>query len=125
MKTQEQKNQDAKNYINKSAQHLFIVNDNVLTKVITFTQDDVDYYAKLEINTAINSVNLRVRKTNEYYKWDMKEVLFPQYVKTKSIPYFKQMRQLVRVIEFEINNGDNKALIEKIKELSKGIELIK
>jgi hypothetical protein len=42
-------------------------------------------------------------------------MLFPQYVKTKSIPYFKAMRELVDMIEKEINLTDNKELVQKVK----------
>jgi hypothetical protein len=49
------------------------------------------------------------------YKWELKQMLFPQYVKTKSIPYFKAMRELVDMIEKEINLTDNKELVQKVK----------
>lgn len=124
MKTLEQKIQDRNNYLNKSVQHLFIVDTKTITKAITFVENDIQYYAKLEIVPNV-TVRLKVYTNSGSMKWDIKQTLFPQYVKTKSIPYFKQMREIVKVVEAEIKNGDNKELIEKIKLLSKDIELIK
>jgi hypothetical protein len=46
-------------------------------------------------------------------------------VKTKSIPYFKAMRELVSMVEAEISLTDNKDLIEKIKARVKSLELVK
>lgn len=122
MKTLEQKLEDTKNYLAKSAQHLFVVNDKIITKIITFYKMDVLYYAKLQING--DNVYLDVYNA-ESMKWDVKNHLFPQYVKTKSIPYFKAMRELVELIEGKIQFGDNKALIEEIKTHTKDLELIK
>lgn len=122
MKTLEQKLEETKNYLAKSEQHLFVVNDKTITKVITFTKLDVLYYAKLQItgdNVYLNAYSA------DTMKWNAKNILFPQYVKTKSIPYFKKMRELVELIEGKIQYGDNKILIEEIKSYVKTIELIK
>ena len=123
MKTQEQKLQDSKNYISKSAQHLFVVNDKTILKVIPFEQDGYKFVGRLMING--NHVELMTRSLTSAMKWDLQDYLFPKYVKTKSIPYFKKMRELVAMIETEINAVDNKALIEKIKEQLKEVELVK
>lgn len=123
MKTQEQKLQDSKNYISKSAQHLFVVNDKTILKAIPFEQDGYKFVGALMING--NHVELMTRSLMSAMKWDLQDYLFPKYVKTKSIPYFKKMRELVAMIETEINAVDNKALIEKIKEQLKEVELVK
>ena len=122
MKTLEQKNSEAKAYIAKSAQHLFVINEKTFYKVISFTRDNQLHYATLTI--AGENVSINVINTNRY-KWEFKQNLFPQYVKTKSIPYFKAMRELVALVEAEISLTDNKGLVEKIKEKVKTLELVK
>lgn len=122
MKTLEQKNLEAKAYIAKSTQHLFVMNEKTYYKIISFTRDGQLHYATLTI--AGENVSINVINTNRY-KWEFKQHLFPQYVKTKSIPYFKAMRELVSIVEAEINLTDNKALVEKIKTKVKSLELVK
>lgn len=122
MKTLEQKLNDTQDYLAKSAQHLFVVNDTQLTKVIPFTRDDKKYFAKLVINN--DKVYLNTY-SSETMKWDAKNILFPQYVSTKSIPYFKKMRELVELIESEIEHGKNTELIEKISHRLKSLEIVK
>lgn len=127
MKTQEQKIKEAKAYIAKSAQHLFVINDKTFYKIIPFTRDGQLHYATLTI--AGDNVSINVVNTNKY-KWEFKQSLFPQYVKTKSIPYFKAMRELVNMVEAEISISDtrihdNKILSEKIKTKIKSLALIK
>lgn len=113
MKTQEQKLSEAKAYIAKSAQHLFVMNEKTYYKIIPFTRDGQLHYATLSI-TGNSNVSINVINTSRY-KWELKQMLFPQYVKTKSIPYFKAMRELVDMIEKEINLTDNKELVQKVK----------
>ena len=127
MKTQEQKNLEAKAYIAKSAQHLFVMNEKTYYKIIPFTRDGQLHYATITI--AGENVSINVINTNRY-KWEFKQSLFPQYVKTKSIPYFKAMRELVNMVEAEISISDtrihdNKALSEKIKTKLKSLDLVK
>ena len=122
MKTLEQSIKETQDYVTKSAEHLFVVNDNILTKVIAFTKDDVGYYAKLTI--VKDKVYLDVYK-NRGLKWEAKNWLFPVYVKTKSIPYFKKMRELVKMIESEISVTDNVALIEKISHRLHDLQQVK
>lgn len=122
MKTLEVKLNETKDYLAKSAQHLFVVNDNQITKVITFTRDGNEYFAKLVIQK--DKVYLNTYSA-EKMKWDVKYTLFPQYVKTKSIPYFKKMREIVELVEAKIQVGDNKSLIEEIQEKVKSLELVK
>lgn len=118
MKTQEQKQLEAKNYLATTAKHLFVINDKFISTLVPFEKDGQLHYAKLMV--AENHVSIDVINTNRY-KWELKNDLFPQYVKTKSIPYFKKMREIVEMVKAEISLTDNKALIEKIKEL----ELVK
>lgn len=122
MKTLEVKLNETKDYLAKSAQHLFVVNDNQITKVITFTKDGKEYFAKLVIQNERVYLNTY---SAEQMKWDAKYILFPQYVTTKSIPYFKKMRELVELVEAKIQHGDNKDLIEEIKTHVKSLELVK
>ena len=123
MKTIEQKLQDSKNYISKSAQHLFVVNDKTFLKVIPFEQDGYKFVGRLIVKG--DHVELMTRSLTSAMKWDLQDYLFPKYVKTKSIPYFKKMRELVAMIEKEINAVDNKVLIGKIKERLKELEIVK
>lgn len=113
MKTQEQKAQEAKAYIAKTAQHLFLINEKTYYKIIPFTRDGELHYATLSV-TGNSNVSINVINTNRY-KWEFKQHLFPQYVKTKSIPYFKAMRELVELVEKEISLTDNKDLILKVQ----------
>ena len=113
MKTQEQKLSEAKAYIAKSAQHLFVMNEKTYYKIIPFTRDGQLHYATISI-TGNSNVSINVINASRY-KWELKQMLFPQYVKTKSIPYFKAMRELVDMIEKEVNLTDNKELVQKVK----------
>jgi hypothetical protein len=122
MKTIEQKQLEAKAYIAKSSQHLFVVNKDIFYKIIPFTVDGKTHYATLTIVKDV--VRLNVIKSDRF-KWELKQSLFPQYNKIESIPYFKAMRELVAFIQTEINLTDNKELIEKIKERVKTLELVK
>lgn len=122
MKTQEELIKETKDYLNKSSQHLFVVNDNILMKVIPFTKEDIDYYAKLTIIK--DKVYLEVHK-NYGFKWSAKNILFPSYVKTKSIPYFKKMRELVKMVEAEISVTNNVGLIEKISHRLNDLQQVK
>ena len=121
MKTQEQKQQEAKKYLATASQHLFIVNDKFIYKIIEFKVDGKLNYAKLMISPD----SVTITTINNGYKWDYKQWLFPQYVKTKSIPHFKKMKEVIALVKSEINLTDNKALIEKIKQLAKEFELVK
>lgn len=122
MKTLEQKLNETKEYLAKSAQHLFVVNDSQITKVINFTRDGKEYFAKLVINGEKVYLNTY---SAEQMKWDVKYILFPQYVKTKSIPYFKAMKEIVANVEAKIQIGDNSALIAEIQSKVKTLELVK
>lgn len=122
MKTLEQKLNDTKEYLAKSEQHLFVVNDKIITKVITFKKDNELYFAKLQING--DNIYLETYKADKM-KWEVQNILFPQYVKTKSIPYFKAMRNLVESIESKLSLSDNKDLVEKIKAKVKKLDLVK
>ena len=107
MKTQEQKTQELKNYITKSSEHLFVVNDKKIMKIIPFTIDGVDYVYQAYFSDNSVSINtIKIQNTKHEHKMD----LFPVYVKTKSIPYFKRMREIVKVIEVHKNKLDVKSL---------------
>ena len=97
MKTIEQKAKEVKDYVNNSSQHLFIADDTTLFKIIPYTKDDIDYCAKIMINTKTKKVAVKTVKTN-MIKGELKHELFPTYVKTKSIPYFKKMREIIAKI---------------------------
>ncbi len=94
MKTIEQKTKEVKDYVNNASQHLFISDDTTLFKIIPYTKDGVDYCAKIMINTKTKKVGVNTVKLN-MLKGELKHVLFPTYVKTKSIPYFKRMREII------------------------------
>ena len=121
MKTQEQKSQELKNYITKSSEHLFVVNEKQIMKIIPFTVDGVDYVYQAYF--ADNHVSIKLRKIQydkQYHKLD----LFPVYVKTKSIPYFKRMREIVGVIEAYENKLDVKSLEAVIQPMLHDLMLV-
>ena len=121
MKTQEQKSQELKNYITKSSEHLFVVNEKQIMKIIPFSIDGVDYVYQAYF--ADNSVSIKLRKIQydkQYHKLD----LFPVYVKTKSIPYFKKMREIVGVIEAYENKLDVKSLEAVIQPMLHDLMLV-
>jgi hypothetical protein len=122
MKTQEQKEQEAKKYLATASQHLFIVNDKFIYKIIEYEVDGKLNYAKLMVSP--DNVTIEQIRPDRF-KWDYKQWLFPQYVKTKSIPHFKKMKEVIALVKSEINLNDNKVLIEKIKQLAKEFELVK
>ncbi len=97
MKTLEQKAKEVKNYVNNASQHLFISDDTTLFKIIPYTKDGIDYCAKIMINTKTKKVAVKSVRTN-MIKGELKHELFPTYVKTKSIPYFKKMREIIAKI---------------------------
>jgi hypothetical protein len=94
MKTIEQKAKEVKDYVNNASQHLFISDDTTLFKIIPYTKDGIDYCAKIMINTKTKKVAVKSVRTN-MIKGELKHELFPTYVKTKSIPYFKKMREII------------------------------
>ena len=128
MKTLEQKLNETKNYLANASKHLFIVNDKIITKVITFSKDGNDYYAKLTING--DKIYITPMST-ERMKWDVKYGLFPQYVKSKSIPYFKKMRDLTKLVENQLETVDfplnrtTELTNTEIKTLFETFELVK
>ena len=122
MKTQEQKQLEAKNYLATTAKHLFVINDKFISKLIPIEKDGQLHYAKLVVGP--NYATIDVINTNRY-KWNLKADLFPQYVKTKSIPHFKKMKEIIEMVRAEISLTDNKYLIEKIKAKSGELELVK
>ena len=97
MKTIEQKDKEVKDYVKNSSQHLFIADDTTLFKIIPYTNDGIDYCAKIMVNTKTKKVIVNKMKTN-MIKGELKHLLFPTYVKTKSIPYFKKMRGIIAKI---------------------------
>lgn len=128
MKTLEQKLNETKNYLANASKHLFIVNDKVITKVITYTKDGKDYYAKLTING--DKIYVTPMST-ERMKWDVKYGLFPQYVKSKSIPYFKKMRELNDLVKNQLEttelplNRTTELTNTEVKSLFETFELVK
>lgn len=96
MKTIEQKTKEVKDYVKNSSQHLFIA-DATIFKIIPYTKDGYDYCAKIMINTKTKKVAVKTVRTN-MIKGELKHELFPTYVKTKSIPYFKKMREIIAKI---------------------------
>lgn len=124
MKTVEQKINERNSYIKNTLPHLFVINDNRFYKIIKITKDNVDYLYKLEFNS--KAFNVSVVKTDfSILRAHFKEVLFPQYMEFKSIPYFKQMRALVRQIENEIMSSEkiDRDFNERMKVLVEGFEV--
>ena len=123
MKTLEQKYADTQNYVAKSAQHLFVVNENIFLKPIFFEREGDKFIGKLIITNG--EAHIQTRTCWTAMKWTIQDYLFPSYMKTKSIPYFKQMREIVSLVQEKISPVDNTELIKEINMLVKELKPFK
>jgi hypothetical protein len=138
-KTKEVIQQEVVTYLNKTSLHLFKVKHlnssydetEFYYKVITFEKESKSYYAIITIGQ--NKVHISVKETlsdtmYQYYGGNnlnlIKRSLFQSYYKTKSIPNFKNFRELVSEIKKEISVNNNTDLIKKIERRASEFGLI-
>jgi len=132
-KTKQQIETEVSNYLNKTSKHLFVTESGYYYKIITFKRNEKEYYATLLFNNDNFQINDQEIVSDNYYNYYgnnttnmIKHMLFPEYYKTKSIPFFKKMKNLIKEIEQEItsDNTTNKALIDKFKTKIVELQLI-
>jgi len=131
MKTQEQVSIEVNNYFNKASNHLFVTESGHMYKIQTFEREGKRYYATITLGKGFASIQVRETLNERTYAWCgnnslnvMKDIAFPRYQKSKSIPYFKKMRELMTELmsEIQIDNSLNKDLVEKIKAMLPQLE---
>ena len=131
MKTKEQVSTEINNYLNKTSNHLFITESGHMYKIQSFEREGKLYYATITLGKGFVSINVKEALNDRTYSWYgnnsldvLKNVVFPSYQKSKSIPYFKKMRELVTELmsEIQIDNTLNKDLVEKIKAMLPQLE---
>lgn len=131
MKTQEQVSIEINNYLNKASNHLFITESGHMYKIQTFEREGKRYYATITLGKGFVSINVKEALNDRTYSWYgnnsldvLKNVVFPSYQKSKSIPYFKKMRELMTGLmsEIQVDNSLNKDLVEKIKAMLPQLE---
>jgi hypothetical protein len=120
-KTQEQLTSEINAYITKTSQHLFSV-DNKLITFVPFKDGSQDAYATIIISDDKLSISAQLMLSDYMYNAYGNNALnvcknscFPQYQKTSSIPYFKKMKALVAEIkpQLSLRSDLNKELSEK------------
>jgi hypothetical protein len=125
MKTQEQKEQEVLNYFDKTSQHLFVTNDGVIFKIITFKHEDKTYYSKLVINKGKATIT-----TRQPFQWGMglkqswKHTFFPDYLEIKAIKHFNKFRTIEFNLFFRLSpdNEKNQDSLDKLIEMYKFFE---
>jgi hypothetical protein len=131
MKTQEQVSIEINNYLNKASNHLFVTESGHMYKIQTFEREGKRYYATITLGKGFVSINVKEALNDRTYSWYgnnsldvLKNVVFPSYQKSKSIPYFKKMRELMTGLmsEIQVDNSLNKDLVEKIKAMLPQLE---
>ena len=126
IKTNEQIVKEAKAYLTKTSNHLYTTKGGFIYKVITFERDDKFYYITLTIGNGrvmLNVKNLEENMTHYIQNYGnnalnvLKDSIYPRYQETKSLPYFKKMRELSKEIlsKISLDNKANAELIEDIK----------
>ena len=120
-KTQEQLTSEINAYITKTSQHLFSV-DNKLITFVPFKDGSQDAYATIVITNDKISIFAQLMLSDYTYNTYgnnslnlCKNVCFPQYQKASSIPYFKKMKALVAEItpQLTLKSEQNYELSEK------------
>ena len=122
-KTRQQTLKQASTYLNKTSDHLFVINDGSFFKVEPFEREGKLYYATILINKDKVFIYVREAVSEQNYAYagnntlnNLQKALFPVYYKTKSIPYFKRMRVLIQdlMTDIKLDNNSNKELADKI-----------
>ncbi len=132
-KSKQQIEAEVSAYLDKTSKHLFVTESGYFYKILSFTKNDKKYYATIMLHKSQVQINVQEIVTDNQYKWYgnntvniIKHSLFPDYYKTKSIPFFKKMKGLMKEIEVEISidNTKNKDLMEKIKGQISDLEVL-
>jgi hypothetical protein len=120
-KTQEQILSEINAYITKTSQHLFSVNDRLVTYV-PFQDGSQLGYATIIVGKDVLSITARQMVTEASYNFYgnnypnvVKNNCFAPHQKATSIPYFKKMRNLIEAIKphLTLDNTKNKELADK------------
>jgi predicted double-glycine peptidase len=122
MKTKEEILNGVKKYLTKTSNHLFTTKAHDFYKVEMIERDDKIYRVYIGIKNA--NVTIRTEQIGSYDYWQnnllnlIQSSTFPTYYETKSIPYFKKMREFVKEImsEVKVDNKANLELAEKMKD---------
>lgn len=88
------------NYVNKTAKHLFIDENNRMFKVIPFKHGDKNMVATIRFSEDYFWMTFRevsAKSSNSLFY--MKTSFFPQWGKATSIPNYKRMRELSEYIK--------------------------
>ena len=111
-------------YLKKTNNHLFETADGYLYKIETFEREGKLYFATIFMGNGKVIINVGEAISEREYAWHLnntlnvlQQSLFPVYYKTKSIPYFKKMKAIIKDLMSEIktDNAANKELAEKFK----------
>lgn len=134
LKTKQEIVNQAKAYLTKTSQHLFVTPKGVLYHIESFERDGKLYYATIFIDNDKLMLNVKEAVTDRQYAWAgnntlslLQNELFPAYLKVQSIPYFKKMRALVAEIlaDISVYNAINEKLAGKLKERLSDLVLVK
>lgn len=118
-------------YVNTTAKHLFIDENNRFFKVIPFKHGEKNMVASIRFNDKYFwvSINEVVAKSTQSL-FALKKSFFPQWSETKSIPNFKLMKEksseIKEILENEYDGTAEKTneIKEKIKTLVKDIKFL-
>lgn len=132
-KTKQEIDTQVVQYLNKAKLHLYVTEKGYLYKILPMEKDGKMYITTIMIGKDNVMINTSEAVSEYMYQTNgngtanvVKKGLFPDYYKTKSIPNFKRMKNLIEEITGEINlNNLNKDLIEKIKLKVVELELFK
>ena len=111
-------------YLKKTNNHLFETADGYLYKIETFEREGKLYFATIFMGNGKVIINVGEAISEREYAWHLnntlnvlQQSLFPVYYKTKSIPYFKKMKAIIKdlMAEIKTDNAANKELAEKFK----------
>jgi len=123
MKSQEQKEREVLNYLDKTSQHLFVTKQGVMFKIITFKQEGELYYSQFIIKKDTIKVVTNKVKLNRF-KRSYKDELFESYLEIKSIRMFKKLYDLLKNITLDLGKDDvkNQERLDKLVEHYKFFE---
>lgn len=134
LKTKEEVVNQVETYLNKTANHLFVTESGHLYKVLPLRKDGKLYCVTITMGKGQVVLNISEAVSDYVYQNCgngtanvIKNNLFPEYYKAKSIPNFRKMRKLVEEIipNIKFENNANKELTEKIKERLPEFEVVK
>lgn len=121
-------------YLKKTNNHLFETADGYLYKIETFEREGKLYFATIFMGNGKVIINVGEAISEREYAWYLNNTLnvlqqglFPKYYKTKSIPYFKKMKVIIKdlMAEIKTDNAANKDLAEKFKARLPELEKVK